>query len=122
MLKNELDEIDIAALCKVDWDSMAGDERVRHCAQCQLNVYNLSAMDRAEAEAFVAENSGEACVRLYRRHDGTVLTADCPVGLRYLRWYRRALLAVAVLLTLVGLGGLARMIEGPGDPFIMGLY
>ena len=28
----------------------------------------------------VAEREGSMCVRFFRRTDGTVLTADCPVG------------------------------------------
>ena len=32
------DRIYIASPCKVDWDSMTGDERTRFCQQCQLHV------------------------------------------------------------------------------------
>jgi hypothetical protein len=58
---------------------------VRFCGQCDKSVYNLSAMTRAEAEALVASKDGRVCVRLYQRQDGTVLTQDCPVGVRRLR-------------------------------------
>jgi cytochrome c-type biogenesis protein CcmE len=85
-----LDEAKIASPCRARWDDMAGDERVRFCAGCSKNVYNLSAMSRAEAEALLREG-GDLCARLYRREDGTVLTADCPIGVR-----RRRVRAVAV--------------------------
>lgn len=61
---------------------MVGDERVRFCAECNRNVYNLSAMTALEGEQLVAARTGRMCVRYYRRADGTVLTADCPVGWR----------------------------------------
>jgi hypothetical protein len=89
-----LDTLQIAAPCKADWDEMIGDEQVRYCGQCEKNVYNLSAMPRAEAEALLVEREGTVCVRLYKRQDGTVLTADCPVGVRR---RRRRRLAVATL-------------------------
>jgi hypothetical protein len=85
---------------------MDGGDRVRFCSQCQLHVYNLSAMNRREAELLLARREGRLCVRLYRRADGTVLTQDCPVGLR--AWRRRvawvSALAAAVLIGVIGLG------------------
>lgn len=80
-----LNNVHIASPCTADWDAMTGDDRVRHCAQCNLNVYNLSAMAADEAAAFLQAREGRTCVRLYRRLDGTVLTRDCPVGLRAAR-------------------------------------
>jgi hypothetical protein len=63
---------------------MTGDDRIRHCAECQLNVYNLSDMTRAEAEELIARREGRLCVRFFRRADGTIITRDCPRGLRAL--------------------------------------
>ena len=78
---------------------MKGDERRRFCASCKLHVHDISAMTREQALAFLASvGQGRACVRLFRRSDGTVLTRDCPVGLRQkLRrmWARAAALCVA---------------------------
>jgi hypothetical protein len=78
--RGKLEGLRIASPCKASWDQMAGDDRVRHCVQCNKNVYNFSAMTRAEAVTLVRERTGELCVRMYKREDGTVLTADCPVG------------------------------------------
>ena len=72
-----LEVIDIANPCPAEWDAMRGDDRVRFCKHCSLNVYNISGMTRADAEALVAEKEGRLCVRFYRREDGTVLTIDC---------------------------------------------
>lgn len=69
---------------------MSGDDRVRHCQRCDLNVYNLSEINRTEAEDLIRSNEGRLCVRYYARADGTVITRDCPVGRglvrRRLRW------------------------------------
>jgi hypothetical protein len=61
---------------------MTGDDRVRHCQACKLNVYNLSEMTRIEAERLIASREGRMCVRFYRRADGTILTKNCPRGLQ----------------------------------------
>jgi hypothetical protein len=84
-----LSSIRIASPCPADWEKMVGDERIRHCAECNLSVYNLSAMTEREARQFLGGNSGKrVCLRLYRRADGTIITQDCPWGFRALK--RRA--------------------------------
>ncbi len=85
---NPLDHVKVASPCPADWDAMIGNERVRFCGQCQLNVYNLSGMSKREAEALVTNTEGRLCVRYFSRADGTILTKNCPVGLRALK--RRA--------------------------------
>lgn len=122
-----LDVIRVATPCHAAWDSMTGDARVRHCGECQKNVYNLSEMSRAEAEALVTKHEGRLCVRFFQRSDGTLLTADCPVGLlaaarrRLAGWFAAA---AAGLLTLAAFGGaLARgrgTIPTMGQPVVMG--
>lgn len=89
-----LDQVRVASPCKASWDEMVGDERVRFCLACEKNVYNLSAMSRDEAEQLLQERlGGQVCVRFYQRADGTILTEDCPVGVRT---KRRKKLALAV--------------------------
>ena len=61
---------------------MIGDNRVRFCPQCKLNVYNFSAMPETEIKRLIARRDGRLCARWYRRADGTVLTSDCPVAFR----------------------------------------
>ena len=79
-----LNNLRVASPCRADWTQMSGDDRVRHCSECKLNVYNLSEMSRREAEELIASREGRSCVRFYRRADGTVITRDCPIGLRHL--------------------------------------
>lgn len=80
-----LENIRVASPCRADWNLMDGDDRVRFCQSCAKNVYNLSSLSRTEAEKLIADKEGKLCVRYYQRADGTVLTANCPVGLRIVR-------------------------------------
>src|SRR5712691_8246363 len=102
-----LRNVNVASPCPADWDRMIGDERARFCGQCELNVYNLSAMSTLEAESLIARTEGRLCVRYYRRKDGSIITEDCPVGLRRLQQraarVKRAV-ASLVLGFLAGLG------------------
>jgi len=77
-----LRDIRIASPCSADWNRMSGDDRVRFCPECQLNVYNFSALTHAEVEMVVAAREGRLCARFYQRTDGTMLTQNCPAGLR----------------------------------------
>lgn len=77
---NPLNNLKIASPCSANWNEMIGDNRQRHCGDCQLNVYNLSGMTQTEAENFLMNAEGRVCVRFFKRTDGTILTKDCPVG------------------------------------------
>lgn len=97
---NILDDIRVATPCRADWDKMSGDEQARFCQSCQKNVYNIAMMSRAEALALIAEKEGNLCVRLSRRADGTLITNDCPVGIRT-RKRRRGWTIAAILAALI---------------------
>lgn len=105
--RNPLKHVRVASPCKSDWDQMIGSDRVRFCGQCSLNVYNLSAMTRDQAESLIAANEGRLCVRFYRRVDGSILTQDCPVGLRAVQarvsyWTKAAAAATLTFLAAIG--------------------
>ncbi|UJR83572.1 hypothetical protein [Sandaracinus amylolyticus] len=74
-----LESLEVARPCKARWDDMQGDDVVRRCARCDREVYDVARMTRAEAEALFARGDESPCVRLRRRADGRVVTADCPV-------------------------------------------
>src|SRR5262245_23373383 len=76
-----LDDIRIASPCPARWEDMTGDDRSRHCRSCNRTVYNLLGMSAAQAIALIRAKEGALCLRLFRRADGKVLTADCPEGL-----------------------------------------
>jgi len=75
--KVKLEQIEIRKPCPMPWEDMVGDDQVRFCGHCNLNVYNLSAMTRDEAEQLIENREGRLCGRMFVRSDGMVLTADC---------------------------------------------
>jgi len=105
-----LSRVQIAAPCHARWEDMTGDERSRHCAECNLKVHNVAGLSESEAEALLRaafDDDGtqreRLCMRIYRRADGTILTAQCPVGLGVLRARaRRTAVRVAAAVGLTG--------------------
>ena len=95
--ENLVDKMRVASPCSMSWDAMKGDDKKRFCQHCNLHVYNISAMTRRETEDLIKINEGRLCARVYRRADGTVLTQDCPIGLKALR--RRLKMRVGVFLS-----------------------
>jgi len=76
----DINSLQVATPCPARWEDMAGDDRARFCRHCQKHVYNFSSMTATEVEQLVLAKEGNLCGRMYRRKDGTVLTADCPTG------------------------------------------
>ncbi len=111
-MKQSLDvmpRVRIASPCPMRWEDLVGDERVRHCDRCRLNVYNIVGLSAAEAGALIRSREGSRlCLRAYRRSDGTLTTRDCPAGLAAIRRRCSTWLAGAVALLAVCLGALAR--------------
>jgi hypothetical protein len=58
-------------------------------------------MSREEAEALIRYNNGKLCATYYKRPDGTIMTKDCPDGVRK----NRRVLAIAT-------GGIAAVLGG----------
>jgi hypothetical protein len=103
----------VAAPCPAAWDKMQGDAQVRFCSLCSKNVYNISALSRAEAENLIrSSKEGRLCVRFYQRSDGTVLTDNCPVGLRSIR--RRLKWMASGVAALLAFGAAAAPAAFPG--------
>lgn len=93
---------------------MSGDEKIRHCNSCDKSVFNLAQMTRIEIEAVLLAqmNTGRtACIRMYKRPDGTVVTADCLSVKQKLRRSitkssAKIAAAAAAIFALVGVGAL----------------
>lgn len=102
----DLRRLHISKPCPMSWAAMTGDARVRFCKQCRLNVYNTSELTAPELRALVTRTEGRVCATLYRRADGTVLTRDCPVGLRKARMKLAAALTAVVALVIAFVGSL----------------
>ena len=75
-----LDSLRVASPCDARWEAMEGEGSVRHCHLCDKSVYDLAGMTREEAIRLLSREGDPACMRLHRRRDGTVITADCLVG------------------------------------------
>ena len=108
--RDAVDRIEIASPCTVPWEAMPGNERVRFCGQCRQNVFNVEALSRDEARRLVERQEGRVCVRMLRRPDGTVVTADCWTRLRAAR--RRGILPFIAMLLIVGVAELVAIGSG----------
>lgn len=113
----DLDALEVAAPCPASWDALEGDDRSRFCGQCEKNVFDFRRLTRDEIATLLAQADEQVCGRLYRRADGTVITADCPVGLTarlHRRLMRLGALATALLLVVLGLFGMRKTTKGQG--------
>jgi len=103
-MKIDLNQIQVATPCPADWFEMQGDEKSRFCQQCQKHVYDFSAMTWEEGISLIEQKEGALCGRLSRRRDGTLITADCTVGLaakaRHFR--KQCLYGLVAAIVLVG--------------------
>lgn len=114
---DEVDSVEIENPCDVPWDSMPGDDRIRHCGKCDQNVYNVQSLPRHEAARLMSISGQRVCLRIYRRRDGTVVTADCWSRLRAARrqgvWTFAGVLVIVawaeVAAIAVGLAGLRKV-------------
>ena len=121
-----LDKVKVAAPCTAEWRFMLGNDRVRFCGQCSQYVYNLSEMTREQAEDLILRRDGRLCVRFYRRGDGTIITNNCPVGLRalkakYTSTKATILKAAMTFLSYLGVLWLVEGIHVP-KPVVMGAF
>ncbi len=98
-----------AGRCRERWGAMTGDDRVRRCSRCRSQVYDLGGLSSDESERVLEAHGDASAPRLFQREDGTVLSADCPVGRP--RKVARAIVATTALtvaaLTLAALVGLS---------------
>jgi hypothetical protein len=104
--QSPLDNIRIASPCSANWNEMYGNDRMRHCGDCKLNVYNLSGMSREAAENLVMNAEARLCVRFYRRLDGTIITENCPVGWAKVKARAKVYVTAAFSLLMTLMGGL----------------
>ncbi len=68
----------IAAPCDADWDSMAGNDRMRFCEHCQLHVTDLSSLSRRDAMELAERAQGRLCVRFTTTPTGGAFTRTLP--------------------------------------------
>ncbi len=110
-MDKNLGVISVASPCSQSWEQMQGDANVRFCGKCEKNVYQLDNLSTEEVRQLIIEKEGKLCWRFFVRRDGTVLTRDCPVGLRRVRQRMLASLAMACALVL---GSAALLLRNAG--------
>ncbi len=93
---NDRLDVRIASPCPVDLDRMERVGSAWSCTRCKRLVHDLSRLREAEVARLFSNAEDPPCVRLYRRPDGGVMTADCPYGVRAMR--RGLLLVIGVSL------------------------
>jgi hypothetical protein len=108
-----VDDLRIASPCSASWDDMVGDDKRRFCDACGQSVYNASALTRAELEVLLGSHAYQPCLRMYRREDGTVMTADCPVGKRRVRLKQVAAVACGGVLAGIAVAMVAHELQKP---------
>jgi len=118
-MSDQLNQIQIPTPCPVPWESMQGDDKVRHCAQCNCKVYDLSTIPAADGTRLLERASEGLCVQIVRRADGSVVTADAPITATTKEPDRRAF-GRWVLASLATAFGLAGCREEPEVPVRLG--
>ncbi len=120
-LRNRIQSYFVASPCSMNWSDMTGDEAVRYCGECKLNIHNLSSLADQEVVALLdRKRAGERiCTYFYRRDDGTIATDNCP---KRLKIFRRKLqvCAASMLLALcwlwAGQADAQGLVGAPVDP------
>jgi len=95
--KFDISKLGVSKPCPIPWESMIGNDRVRKCDTCQLNIFNIESMTTSEVEKLISSSQPyRLCIRLVRRADGTVMTRDCPKGLSAYRKRLTSLVTVSI--------------------------
>ena len=70
--------IEIKTPCTADWDSMIGDDRIRFCEHCNLNVNDLSQLTPKRVRRLVTKSNSRLCIRYQKRRDGSPIIKAVP--------------------------------------------
>jgi hypothetical protein len=63
--------------CPVQWEMLDGNDSVRHCKECNSNVFNLLGLDDEEIRQFVELHDGKVCGLVKTKRDGLVINGKC---------------------------------------------
>jgi carboxypeptidase family protein/ankyrin repeat protein len=72
--KHFLNNVTVPSPCTEDWNSMTGNDQIRFCKHCDLDVHNLSQMTRSQAQRLIDRSNGRLCVRYHHDSAGQPLT------------------------------------------------
>lgn len=68
--KSLLKDLKVTEPCSEEWGKMTGNNQVRFCSHCDLNVNNVSEMTRGQVLGLLEKTNGRLCVR-YVQHPKT---------------------------------------------------
>src|SRR5437763_488881 len=105
--QDPIESLRIATPCQASWQRMAGDERVRHCTLCSLNVYNFAEMTRDEVSKREVKAVADAncafkfvCLNVSNYRVEVILAGVKPVTMEHLELKASAVTHVSVALRL----------------------
>jgi hypothetical protein len=105
-----LESLRLVRGCSASWEGMVSDAHVRHCGACDRQVYDLTALDPDEIEAFLRERKDALpCLQLHVRPDGRYQDGPCGPA------ERRALVRAGTLALTLGLSGVVALLSASGS-------
>ena len=73
MARKSLPIISIKTHCPAAWDKMPGDEKKRHCAQCEKSVFSLKELTPFQIAILYFKKRGRLCIRLEQNQEGKII-------------------------------------------------
>ena len=73
MARKSLPIISIKTPCPAAWDKMPGDEKKRHCAQCEKSVFSLKELTPFQIAILYFKKRGRLCIRLEQNQEGKII-------------------------------------------------
>jgi hypothetical protein len=110
-----LRRIAIESPCSARWEEMKGNEQVRFCSHCELNVTDLTQMTRPKAISLVRRSKGRLCLRIQRSPAGELVTRPSVQKL-YSISRRASRIAAGTFTALMSISTAAYAQSGSTDP------
>ncbi len=73
MARKSLPIISIKTPCSAAWDKMPGDEKERHCTQCQKSVFSLKELTPFQIAILYFKKRARLCIRLEQNQEGKII-------------------------------------------------
>lgn len=103
---NLLRSLSIKTPCSARWEEMRGNEQVRFCQHCDLNVTDISHLTPQAAISLVLRSGGSVCLRIHRDPAGEVVTRSAPQRLHVIT-RRASRIAAGAFTAVMGLSATA---------------
>jgi hypothetical protein len=71
--RKSLPIISIKTPCPAAWDKMPGDEKERHCTQCQKSVFSLKELTPFQIAILYFKKRARLCIRLEQNQEGKII-------------------------------------------------